>query len=264
MCWADGIWGGLRADSLALQTLRAVILRRIAFGDTSWILHVHAQEEGNLSLLARGARRPQSPLAGCVDPLTLAEFVVSTKSGRDLHTLTQAVCLQPRSGLHKDLSAMAAAMVCAETVLRLSGEGPSHPGLFDALETAIASLDRDGFRPSILWAFLGRFAEEMGWAMAVDHCPVCGSEEVRHPRVLSLAHGGFLCGPCGARSHQAPLDDSIAKAIEESAHGIEPEAGAWTRPQADRIEDVWFEHILRHSHMRPRLESRQFLAEVRG
>ncbi|MBK8804689.1 MAG: DNA repair protein RecO [Fibrobacteres bacterium] len=249
---------------MALQTLRAVILRRIAFGDTSWILHVHAQEEGRLSLLARGARRPQSPLAGSVDPLTLAEFVVSAKPGRDLQTLTQAVCLDPRSGLHKDLAAMAAAMVCAETVLRLSGEGQAHPGLFAVLESALSSLDRDGFRPAILWAFLGRFSDEMGWAMAVDHCPACGSEEIRHPRVLSLAHGGFLCGPCGSRSHQGALADRIARALEDSAHGLEPAGDPWTRPEIDRIEDLWFEHILRHSHMRPRLESRQFLAEVRA
>lgn len=240
-----------------------MILRRIAFGDTSWILHVHAQEEGNLSVLARGARRPQSPFAGSLDPLSLAEFVVSTKPGRDLHTLTQAVCLDARSALHKDLAALAAGLVCAEAVLRLSGEGQTHPGLFAALESALASLARDGFRPQILWAFLGRFSEEMGWALAVDHCPLCGSEEIRRPRVLSLPHGGFLCGPCGARSHQSALEERIAGSLEEAAHGMEPSGESWTRQEAERIEDIWFEHILRHSHLRPRLDSRQFLSEVR-
>jgi len=247
---------------LALQTHRAVILRRIAFKDTSWILHVHAEDAGNLSLLARGARRPQSPMAGSLEPLSLAELVVSSKPGRDLHTLTQAVCLEPRSGLHRDLSAMAAALVCAETVLRLSGEGQSHPGLFAVLEAALASLDRDGFRPAVLWAFLGRFADEMGWAMAVDHCPACGCGEIGGSRVLSLEHGGFLCGRCGARSHQGPLEGSLARAVEASARGSEP-SGEWSVEQADRIEEIWFEHILRHSHLRPRLESRQFLSEVR-
>lgn len=238
------------------------MLRRIAFGDTSWILHVHTAEEGNLSLLARGARRPQSPFAGSLDPLSLSEVVVSHKAGRDLQTLTQAACLQPRTRLRRDLPAMAAGLVCAEVVLRLSGEGGGHPGLLDLLEGAIGALERDGFRPELLWAFLGGFSEEMGWALAVDHCPACGADDPIGTTVLSLEHGGFLCDPCSRRSHQPALGEKLARCLAESSRGLSHPAGL-ERPQQERIEDLWFEHILRHAHLRPRLESRQFLSEVR-
>jgi hypothetical protein len=29
------------------------------------------------------------------------------------------------------------------------------------------------------------------------------------------------------------------------------------------MDDLWFEHLLRHAQARPRLETRQFLSEVR-
>ena len=86
------------------------------------------------------------------------------------------------------------------------------------------------------------------------------------PFIASLASRKFSHEPTALPGHlgRIPPADRIARALEDSAHGLEPAGDPWTRPEIDRIEDLWFEHILRHSHMRPRLESRQFLAEVRA
>lgn len=242
-----------------LQT-RAVILRRIPYGDTSWILHTFSADQGALSLMARGARRPGSPLAGTLEPLALSEMVVSVKPGRDLQTLTQAIPLQQREGLRRDLVATAGAMVCAELVLRLSREPGDHPGIFAALEEALGAFDERGFQAPILWRFLARFCEEMGWALAVDHCARCGEENLPDDPVLSLPHGGFLCRACGPLSHEPHLPPAFARALRECP-GLA--TGAWTRREAERIEEIWFEHLFRHSQTRPRLETRQFLSEVR-
>lgn len=239
---------------------KAVILRRIPFGDTSWILHAFTADEGAMSLMARGARRAGSPLSGALEPLGLSEIVVSMKPGRDLQTLSQATPLDQRDGLRMDLVATAGAMVCAEVVLRLAREPGAHPGVFSALEDALSGFDRAGFRPPLLWRFLSRFCEEMGWALATDHCAHCGRADLAVDPVLSLPHGGFLCGSCGKLSHEPHLPPSIASALRKSAEGAE---GEWTRIEAERVEEIWFEHLFRHGQQRPRLESRQFLSEVR-
>jgi DNA repair protein RecO (recombination protein O) len=248
---------------MAQLRLRAIVLRRIPYSETSWILHVFTREEGSMSLLARGARRSTSPLAGTLEPLGLSELEVAAKPGRDLQTLSQAISLDPRTGLRKDLAASAAGLVCAETVLRLAREPGEHRGVFDALETAISDLDRRGYLPAILWRFLSRFSEEMGWAMAVEHCAQCGSGEIPLQPVLSLSHGGFLCHDCGIRSHEPPLSIPMAKALRDSCGTAEPAAGGLGGPECLALEDTWFEHLMRHSQQRPRLDSRQFLAEVR-
>ena len=248
---------------LATLRLRAVILRRIPYGDTSWILHVFSREEGAMGLMARGARRPKSPLAGALEPLGLSELEVMAKPGRDLQTLSQATALDSRDGLRTDLAAGAAAMVCVETVLRLVREPGEHRGVFNALEDAISCLDRSGYGHAPLWRFLGRFSDEMGWAMAVDHCAQCGSEEIPPAPVLSLQQGGFLCRACGTRSHEAPLPERIAGALRSAAGATPFDTEPWSRPECEAMEDLWFEHLLRHAQSRPRLETRQFLSEVR-
>lgn len=243
--------------------LRAVILRRIPYGDTSWILHVFSREEGAMGLMARGARRPKSPLAGALEPLGLSELEVAARPGRDLQTLSQASALDSRDGLRSDLAAGAAAMVCAETVLRLAREPGEHGGVFSALEDAISRLDRCGYAPGPLWRFLGRFSEEMGWALAVNHCAQCGSDAIPPSPVLSLPHGGFLCRPCGSRSPDPPLPERIREGIRSAASGAPFDPESWTRAECDSMEDLWFEHLFRHAQTRPRLETRRFLSEVR-
>ncbi len=239
---------------------RAVILRRIPFGDTSWILHAFSAEEGAISLMARGARRTGSPLAGAVEPLGLSEMVISMKPGRDLQTLSQATALEQRDGLRRDLVATAGAMVCAEIVLRLAREPGAHPGVFGILEDALFGFDQGGFCPPILWRFLARFCEEMGWALAVDHCAHCGTEDLAPNPVLSLSFGGFLCRACGTLSHEPHLPVDFAVALRQSRAGAQ---GRWSRQESERIEEIWFEHLFRHSQTRPKLESRPFLSEVR-
>jgi DNA repair protein RecO (recombination protein O) len=248
---------------MAQLRLRAIVLRRIPYSETSWILHVFTREEGAMSLLARGARRPASPLAGTLEPLGLSELEVAAKPGRDLQTLSQAVALDPRSGLRKNLAASAAGLVCAETVLRLAREPGEHLGVFAALETALSDLDRDGYRPAILWRFLARFSEEMGWAMAIEHCAQCGQSDVPHEPVLSLAQGGFLCRDCGIRSHEPPLDSRLADALRASAADAPSDQAPWTASDCQTLEDIWFDHLMRHSQQRPRMDSRLFLSEVR-
>src|ERR1035437_5274295 len=123
-----GVASGIN-PTMAMLRVRAVITRRIPYGDTSWILHVFSREEGALSLMARGARRPKSPLAGALEPLGLSELEIMVKPGRDLQTLSPASALETRDGLRTALAAGAAAMVCAETVLRLVRAPGEHRGV---------------------------------------------------------------------------------------------------------------------------------------
>lgn len=239
-----------------------MILRRIPYGDTSWILHAFSLQDGPIGLLARGARRAGSPFAGTLEPLSEAEIVVSVRPGRDLQTLSQASTVELHEGLRRDLAASAAGMVCAETVLRFVREPGGHPGIYRELARALGLLDA-GYSAAPLWRFLGRFSEEMGWALAVDHCAQCGMEDIPPAPVLSLPHGGFLCRECGIRSHAHPLSPERAAILRACAANETLPELACDRGEMDAIEDTWFEHIERNAHLRPRMESRQFLSEVR-
>jgi hypothetical protein len=51
--------------------------------------------------------------------------------------------------------------------------------------------------------------------------------------------------------------------MRRAASGAPFDEDPWTRSECDAMEDIWFDHLLRHAQAKPRLETRQFLSEVR-
>lgn len=255
MCWVDDAWGGPRAEAMRLRT-RAIVLRRVPWGDSSWIAHVLSEEQGALGLIARGARRAGSPFAGRLEPLTLNEYVVSWKDGRDLQSLVQAELLDGRENLGRDLARNAEAHACLEVADRFArheGEGAT---LFPLLEEALTRLDRGISFQGSLAAFLARLCEDQGWALAVSHCAQCGADDIPEIPVLTAAAGGFLCRACGMASHQRPLSLRLARALRgEELPDLEA-------TEARALEQVWYEHLFRQTQTRPHLPARAWLAEA--
>lgn len=248
---------------MAVVRTAAVVLRRIPFGETSWIVHALTETDGTLAMLARGARRPGSPLASGVEPLTLSEIVVSVRSGRELQNLTQASPIAPHPNLGRDLERHVTAQACAEAALRFLRESGPAPGVFTLLRDGLGSLEAGEDCAPALWRFLAGFAEELGWGLALDHCAQCGSEEVSDSRSLSIEAGGFLCPDCERANHAHPLPVSTATILRSL--GIPGNAPPSADPaEAEAIEDLLYGHLCRHAGVLPRLETRTLLREARA
>lgn len=238
-----------------------MILRRIPFGETSWIVHALTESDGAMGMMARGARRKGSPLASGVEPLTLSELVVAVKPGRELQNLTQASPLQSHPRLALDFERQATALACTEAVVRFVREDGAAPGLFHLLCQTLSDLDAGYACPPTYWRFLSGLANELGWGLALEHCAQCGDEDVSRSRVVSAAAGGFLCPSCARSSHDAPLSAMVADVLRGSV-GEQPHDGA--PGDADTIEDILYEHLCRHAGVRPRLDARTLLRSARS
>ena len=241
----------------------AVVLRRIPFGESSWIVHALTESEGSLGMLARGARRKGSPLASGVEPLTLSEIVVSIKPGRDLQNLMHASPLESHPRLAHDLERQTTALACAEATLRFLREGGAAPGVFGRLREALGTLERGEPCAPALWRYLGGIADELGWGLALDHCAQCGSEDVERSLSVSVSAGGFLCRDCARANHAPSLSPDVALALRETALQDPPAPREREAGCADSVEDILYEHLCRHAGIQPRLEARALLRTVR-
>lgn len=213
----------------------AFLLRRVAYGDSSYIIHVLAKAHGRLPLMARGARRPKSPFRSTLEPLL--ELQVSWRPGRTgMGTLVDvergaAVVDGTRSPEGLQLCAVAA---------QLFQEGD--PQGFAELQHAFALLDerkpQDGMLAGV-WSLLddhgllgsldccwhcGRESEVLGWQEAECRCPACGGGE-------SLSLGLRRAVPALMGSPRV----SLTKA----------DLTMWTR----MIQDVLRQHGIRSLHM---------------
>lgn len=66
-----------------------IIFRSRPFSDTSCIVHWFTREHGRIATLARGARRPKSPLRGKIDLAFRGNLLLIRSRRSDLHTLRE-------------------------------------------------------------------------------------------------------------------------------------------------------------------------------
>ena len=176
----------------------AVVLHVFDYLETSRIVRVATRELGVQSVLARGARRSRNRYGSALDLFASGVAEISTKPGRDLHTLTSFDVQRARPGLGEDLGRFTGASALAELALRFSGED-THPALFETLIASLDALDQ-ALPAETIDVSLGsawRIVAELGFAPSLDRCSSCEGELcVADVAPFSHRAGGVLCHDC--------------------------------------------------------------------
>lgn len=73
-----------------MEQTAAILLRKVAWSETSLIVSWLTEEFGTVRTVARGARRPKSSFAGALDLFYRADISFTMSRQGDLHTLREA------------------------------------------------------------------------------------------------------------------------------------------------------------------------------
>jgi DNA repair protein RecO (recombination protein O) len=137
------------------------VLHAYPFKETSLVVELLTRSFGRVGLVAKGARRPASPLRGS---LMAFQPLLLTWSGKsELKVLHRAEW----QGGHAQLGGLP--LICGfylnELLLKLMARDDPHPGLYAHYEAALATL-RDGEAPAaVLRRFERRMLAELGYAL---------------------------------------------------------------------------------------------------
>jgi DNA repair protein RecO (recombination protein O) len=218
---------------MALLRTDAVVLHIFDYLETSRIVRIATRELGVQSVLARGARRSRSRYGSALDLFASGVAEISTKPGRDLHTLTSFDVQRARPALAEDLGRFTGASALAELALRFTGED-THPALYDTVMASLDALDQaaPGDTIDVSLGCAWRIVGELGFAPSLDHCSSC-EREVEAGEAAAFSHraGGILCADCARLEpvHRA-LPPSARAALASWLAGDRPPA----LPDAER------------------------------
>jgi len=163
-----------------------LLLRRIAYSDTSFICHFLTAEHGRITVMARGARRPKSSFRASLEPLY--DLQLSWRPGRTgMGTLTDLQ--RGRALLEAGLSLHGLELLAIAS--RLFQEGDPHG--FHETKTALALLAKRGQQQGLagaVWSLLGA----AGWLGDLAHCWQCGRAA---EQVMFWQHARLVCERCG-------------------------------------------------------------------
>lgn len=183
----------------------AIVLRHRRLGDADRIVTLVTPLRGKLDVVAKGALRVRSKLAGHLEPLTHLEVVLA--HGRSMDIVTQAQTRHSFGGIRDDLERLASAMYFLELVDRLTVEHADARGVYELLLDALAALDRGDGVNFVARTFELRLLELVGFRPELEQCVSCGRPVAADEALWSALGGGVLGRECvGPEDELRPVD----------------------------------------------------------
>ncbi|MGH8671814.1 MAG: DNA repair protein RecO [Burkholderiales bacterium] len=143
----------------------AYVLHSYPFRETSLVVEVFSRDFGRLGMVARGARRPRSPLRGLLQAFQPLRLSWHGKS--ELRTLTGA---EWQGGL-PNLSGLTAlcGLYMNELLLRLLPRDDAHQTLYTCYHGTLLALAGPEEHSALLRSFEKTLLKELGYALLLEH-----------------------------------------------------------------------------------------------
>lgn len=240
--------------------LPALILHRSAWSESSWILRCLVADKGVVSVLAKGARRPKSPFAACLEPLNFVQLGMSYRSSREMQTLTEVQVLERFENLWGHMHAQALALSWVELVLALQvHEAHANEVLLDLLKALrfintdpARALSREGLLSLRLMA---RLCTHEGFALQSESCENCAvSLNEYNVALLHKSAGAFVCQSCAQCS-----PEPAAVALWQGLCAQPVQSPLWPR-----AEQLLLDYLCNHAPQAPKLKAREVLLALRS
>ncbi len=176
------------------MTTKALVLREVNYKESDKVLTVLTEQEGRLTLSARGCRKKGSPIAAACQLLAWGEFTLYEYKGR--WSVKETAAERLFEGIRADLEKLSLASFFCEVTELLAEEGQPEPELLALTLNCLHALDRLDIPPAqVKTAFEWRAMALAGYEPQLEGCAVCGKEELEEPRI-HLGEGLLCCAGC--------------------------------------------------------------------
>ena len=175
-------------------TTKALVLREVDYKESDKILTLLTQEQGKLTVSARGCRRKGSPIAAGCQLLCWSELVLYDYQSR--WWVKEASTLRQFRGVRGELDKFALACYFAEVAETLAVDGMPCPELLSLTLNSLHALDQLNKPPALVKAAFELKAMCLaGYEPLLDGCAVCGVEQPEEP-CFHLREGVLHCARC--------------------------------------------------------------------
>jgi DNA repair protein RecO (recombination protein O) len=247
-------------ESLATYSDRAVVLRKLDYGEADRIFTLLTRMHGKVGAIAKGVRRPESKLGPSLELYGHVDVLLAKGRGQlDVVAQVQRV---PGLRIAGDVERMSHAALIAELAERVCEDRHPVDGVYELTVMALDELARETDPRRASAYFMMAALDLLGYAPQLAACASCERPLAAKPAAFSASAGGFLCDQC-ALPGMAVVPLAAIKVLRLMASGdiqtyrrlkLEP-------PLIDAIEAVLTSQL--EHHLDRRLKSLQFLHDMR-
>lgn len=170
--------------------IEAVVFRSIDYGETSKILTMFSLEEGIISVMAKGVKRPKSKKQNLVSPFTIAYFELN--KSHDFYYLKDGEIITNNSELKKDISKIYITQLFFDIIENTSIKNEKNEIVYQLLKKTLKYLEVSEKNILILNMFLLKYISMIGYKPRLFNCVKCGKNKFSE---IYFSHdkGGILC-----------------------------------------------------------------------
>jgi len=228
----------------------AYVLHTYPFQDTSVVVEAFTRRHGRIGILAKGAKRPKSPLRAAL--LAFQPLAVGWTGRGELPILTRADWV----GRQHVLTGVA--MMCGyylnELLMKLVQRDDPHEGLFDAYAEALCGLGAAEPTHAVLRRFEIALLREIGYALQLDTEADAGTPLVAEKRYAYFVERGPL--PVETAGQQSGALELRGKTLLDMARGD------FADPQTAAESKVLMRWVIGQHLDQRTLNTRQLLIEL--
>jgi DNA repair protein RecO (recombination protein O) len=245
---------------LATYRDRAVVLRKLDYGEADRIFTLLTSTHGKVGAIAKGVRRPESKLGPSLELYGHVDVLLARGRG-ELDVVAQVERV-PGYRIEGEVERMAHAALIAELAERVCEDRHPVDGVYELAVMAMQELahETDPRRASA-WFILSAL-DLLGYAPQLMSCASCAKPLVAKPAAFSAEAGGFLCDQCALPAMDlVPL--ATIKVLRLMASG---DLATYRRLKLDDPVMASLEGVLQTQleyHMDRRLKSLAFLNQLR-
>ncbi|UCF05623.1 MAG: DNA repair protein RecO [bacterium] len=178
---------------------RAVVLRTFDFGESSTIAVALMRDHGKVRLLAKGARKKNSPYLGRLRTGNLVEVVFYYKEHRGLQLLREVSSESFDMPGRSDFERLCIFQAGLEVIDRATIERESDAGQFMALEAFIVGLPSCPDPWAAFFTLEVQLLKRLGFYPDLTGCSRCGRAAAGASLVVDTASGSVTCVSCCGR-----------------------------------------------------------------
>ena len=195
---------------MEILSLKAFVLRRIRYGESSLITSLFSEERGKLSVIAKGARsaKSKSGMASILEPLNLIEAEVYFKPSREIQIISKADIIADFSLIKSNLDRMEAIAKVFRTLDALTHADEPNQKIWLLLEKTLREISSAPMEnlSAVVLAFKARILSALGYEPILSRCSICDCG-IEGRTYFAVESGGLICADCGPRGIPLEMGD---------------------------------------------------------
>lgn len=206
------------------QTDTGLLLGKVDYRDSDWVVTLFTERLGKVSALARGARRSTKRFGGVLEPMHTLTLHLEARTSGDLMILREASLSVPRTRLVLRLEALETAGRALSWVRASTPQHHPELGVYHRISALLDTLNADPpDRETRL--FLAEFGinllSELGFGIDFASCVRCRRAcAPGRAAYVDARRGGLVCRACGGASTR--LEGAARERLARAAEGSSP------------------------------------------